>query len=65
MSDPGQLLMREAGERKSCYQTELESAHVTPAEPIYGQRIVLRESTAQLLCWASIIAGHQARRTGS
>ena len=34
VSDPGQLLMREAGERKSCCQTELESAHVPPAEPI-------------------------------
>lgn len=58
MSDPGQLLMREAGERKSCYQTDLESAHMTPAEPIYGQWIVLRESTA-------FIAGHQASITGS
>ena len=34
VSDPGQLLMREAGERKRCCQTELESAHVPPAEPI-------------------------------
>ena len=55
MSDPGQLLMGKAGERKSCYRTELRSAQLAPAKPIYW--VVVKESTV-------FIAGHQARRMG-